>query len=138
VDHRVYYLLLHRVALFDSIWQGVTGGVEDDEELLETAARELFEETNFTSSAIRQVPFSYSFPLSEQWRYLYAAGVETITEYVFAAPVDRQLAPVIDPREHVGWGWFGYDQALARLTWPDNIEALRRCQTLIMGKLVHA
>ena len=39
------YLLLRRTASRGGFWQGVTGGVEEDEGVVEAATRELFEET---------------------------------------------------------------------------------------------
>jgi 8-oxo-dGTP pyrophosphatase MutT (NUDIX family) len=49
VDGTARFLLLRRVATLIGFWQGLTGGVEDDEEVLATAQRELWEETGFTT-----------------------------------------------------------------------------------------
>jgi dATP pyrophosphohydrolase len=135
VDGTARFLLLRRVATLIGFWQGVTGGVEDDEEVLATAQRELWEETGFTATEIVPVHYSYSYPVADRFRYLYAEGTETITEFVFAARMDREETPVIDPREHDEWAWLGFDEALGRLTWATNIEALRRCLALIEGRV---
>ena len=128
------YLLLRRIASRGGHWQGVTGGVEDDESLEETAKRELFEETGFVSSALKQTEYSYSFPIRDEWRDMYAAGVETIVEYVFVAVVDSGQEPAIT-WEHDEWQWCSCSQALRLLKWPENIEALKRCDSYLNVRL---
>jgi 8-oxo-dGTP pyrophosphatase MutT (NUDIX family) len=127
------YLSLRRTASRGGFWQGVTGGVEDEEGLVEAARRELYEETGLVPLALEQIDYSYSFPVEEEWRDLYAAGVEEIVEYVFIALVDGQQEPALT-REHDQWQWCGYDQALGLLTWPGNIEALKRCERLMKAR----
>jgi dATP pyrophosphohydrolase len=121
------YLLLHRIASRGDFWQGVTGGVEEGEELLEAAKREMVEETGLIPSAMAKVDYAYSFQVADGWRHLYAEGVTEITEYVFIAHVDGRQRPRIDSREHDKWQWCDLNRALELLTWPGNIEALKRC-----------
>lgn len=122
------YLLLHRLATRGDFWQGVTGGIEEGEEIIEAAKRETIEETGLVPITIHKVDYSYSYPVAEKWRYLYAEEVEEITEYVFVAQVEGNQTPTPDPREHDQWQWLPFDQALQQLTWPGNIEALKRCK----------
>ena len=126
-------LLLRRTASRGGFWQGVTGGVEKGESLVEAARRELDEETGLVPFALEQIGYSYSFPVEEEWRDLYAAGVEEIVEYVFIALVDGQQEPTIT-LEHDQWQWCSYHQALGLLTWPGNIEALKRCECLMKAR----
>ena len=124
-DYR-QYLLLKRVTDRGSFWQGVTGGVENGESLLEAARRELIEETGLRFSLMKDISYSYSFPLENRWRHNYAVDVKEIVEHVFVAYLEDEQEPVIDPDEHDAWKWCFFDEAIKFLTWPENIEALRK------------
>jgi len=134
VDSRWEYLLLHRLVNRGDFWQGVTGGVEEGEEVHEAARRELTEETGLVPAEIQKIDYAYSFPVTDNWRHLYAEGVAEIVEYVFVAYVGGQQMPTIDNREHDKWEWCSCDQALQLLTWPGNIEALRRCDSFLRNR----
>ncbi len=131
VDNGWEYLLLHRLASRGDFWQGVTGGVEQGEEFADAARREMIEETGLVPSTIQKVDYTFSYPVAEKWRHLYAQGVEEITEYVFLAQVGGQQAPLLDAREHDQWKWCGFEAALNSLIWPGNIEALKHCDIFL-------
>lgn len=124
------YLLLRRVPSRGGFWQGITGGVEEGEDLAETAMRELAEEAGLVPSALEQMDCSYTLSMQDEWRELYAAGVEEIVEYVFVALVDRQQEPTLS-WEHDAWQWCSLDEALGLLTYPENIEALKSCDRFV-------
>lgn len=125
------YLLLHRLPSRGDFWQGVTGGVEEGEEVVDAARRELLEETGLVPSAMHKVDYMFSYPVAAQWRHLYADGVEVITEHVFLAQVAGRQTPMLDAREHDAWQWCGFEDALTALRWPGNIEALKRCDDFL-------
>lgn len=127
------YLLLRRVPGRGGFWQGVTGGVEEGESLAVGAMRELAEETGFVPSALEQADYSYSLPMQDEWRDMYAAGVEEIVEYVFVAFIGGQQEPAMS-FEHDEWQWCSFDQALEILIWPGNIEALKHCDRFIRAR----
>ena len=125
------YLLLHRVPGAGAFWQGVTGAPEEGETLLQGAAREVLEETGFTPARISSLNFTYRFPVSDKWREAYGPDPEEIVEHVFLAEVDGG-----DPTlswEHDAWGWHAPEEATSMLKWPNNIEALWRCEALLTG-----
>jgi len=128
------YLLLRRVARPDlglgCFWQGVTGGLENGEDTVQAVTREVLEETGLTPSALAPVGYSYSYPIRDEWRNEYPPDADRIVEHVFAAVVGEQQNPVLSG-EHDAWRWCGLAEALGLLSYPDNIEALRRCAELV-------
>jgi dATP pyrophosphohydrolase len=121
------YLMLHRVPEGGGYWQSVSGGVEWGETLEDAARRELIEETHLRPVELRQVDCSYSYAVQEEWKHWYAPGTAEIAEHVFLAVVEGE-EPVLSPEEHDDWRWCTYEEALALLKWPENIEALQCCQ----------
>ena len=123
------YLLLHRVPKLDSFWQGVTGGVEEGEEIEEAARRELLEETALAPVSLEQIDYSYTFPVRDEWRTAYGPDVNEIKEHVFLARI-QSGEPALS-WEHDAMTWCDLEAGLELLTWPENKEALRRCDALL-------
>ena len=123
------YLLLHRITKEGAFWQGVTGALEEGETLLQAAAREVLEETEFRPAEIRSLDFSYRFPVIDEWRESYGPGPDEVVEHVFVAEVDGS-----DPTlswEHDAWEWHNPEKAVGMLKWPNNIEGIRRCEAFL-------
>ena len=110
----VQYLLLQRhphKSHTGSIWQTVVGSVRWDEERIQAARREVFEETGLTMlRGITAIGYAFSFPIrlpknQESW---YAPGQTMIDNTVFAAetigPRRVRLCP-----EHSTYGWFTFE-----------------------------
>jgi dATP pyrophosphohydrolase len=125
------YLLLRRLRSRGGVWQGVTGRVEKDEELSETARRELVEETGLDSLVLKDLRYSFSYLLEDEWRHLYSDDVEKITVFAFAALVRADQDPILDPHEHDRWIWCNIEKAFELVDWPDNREALRICDRVL-------
>jgi len=110
-------------------WQSVTGSLDAvDEPLLETARRELFEETGIVADGqrivLRDWQLSNIYTIYEVWRHRYAPGVTENTEHVFSVEVPRDIAITLSPREHVNHVWLPYLEAADRCFSPSNAEAI--------------
>jgi 8-oxo-dGTP pyrophosphatase MutT (NUDIX family) len=133
VDGGWEYLLLRRAPDRGGFWQGVTGGVEGQEALAEAARRELAEETGLVPSTLDSTGYSYSFGMRDEWRPMYAPGVEEIIEDVFVALVDASQEPALS-WEHDRWEWCTFECTLWRLRYAENIGALKHCEQYLNGR----
>jgi dATP pyrophosphohydrolase len=110
-------------------WQSVTGSLDaPDEPLLQTAARELFEETGIVadgeSIALRDWRLSNVYEIYPVWRHRYAPGVTQNTEHVFSVEVPRNIAITLSPREHLNYVWLPYLEAADKCFSSSNAEAV--------------
>jgi dihydroneopterin triphosphate diphosphatase len=133
--HVTEYLLLKRCTDRGGFWQGVSGGVEEGETLIQAAQREVLEETGY-QRFIRFMPldFRYTYPVDRpQWGHLYAPEVMAIDEECFGAEIGpSQGEPALDPTEHDQHRWANLQLALTLLTWPENQEALQRFADMLL------
>ncbi|MGV7207969.1 dihydroneopterin triphosphate diphosphatase [Oxalobacteraceae bacterium A2-2] len=110
-------------------WQSVTGSLDaPDEPLLETAARELFEETGIVADGenivLRDWCLSNVYTIYPVWRHRYAPGVTENTEHVFSVQVPRDIPITLAPREHLNYAWLPYLEAADRCFSASNAEAI--------------
>ncbi|QLG87848.1 dihydroneopterin triphosphate diphosphatase [Chitinibacter bivalviorum] len=119
-------LLLERNDFTDA-WQSVTGSREGDESLINTAQRELAEETGLRVdvSQIRDWESCHDFEIFEVWRHRYAPGVTMNTEHVFSVEIPVACEVDISPNEHRRFKWVNWQQAAEMVFSPSNAEALR-------------
>jgi 8-oxo-dGTP pyrophosphatase MutT (NUDIX family) len=124
------YLLLRRIPPRGGFWQGVSGAVEPGEALDAAAVRELVEETRLEPIGLVPIDYQYTFSPSGGRGSSTRRGPR-VTETVFLAILSAKVDPTIDPAEHDAWAWFTYEDAMGWLRWPENVEALKRCEALI-------
>ncbi|WP_256080789.1 dihydroneopterin triphosphate diphosphatase [Massilia sp. YIM B04103] len=110
-------------------WQSVTGSKDAvDEPLLETATRELFEETGIVADGERIVLRDWGlaniYEIYPVWRHRYAPGVTQNTEHVFSVEVARDTPIVLSAREHLQYAWLPWLEAADRCFSPSNAEAV--------------
>ncbi|HJV87997.1 MAG TPA: dihydroneopterin triphosphate diphosphatase [Noviherbaspirillum sp.] len=125
----------------EGYWQSVTGSKDtQDEPLIETAVREVFEETGIRIvdeasaherdansvpvASLRDWHLSNIYEIYPVWRHRYAPGVFTNTEHVFGLLVPRDIAVTLAPREHVDHLWLPYREAADKCFSPSNAEAI--------------
>jgi dATP pyrophosphohydrolase len=119
-------LLIER-ADFPDHWQSVTGSQEPGETLVETATRELHEETGIDSresGILRDWELSNVYEIFPQWRHRYPPGTTHNTEHVFGLEVRRQVPVTLNPREHVGHVWLPWRDAAAKCFSWSNRDAI--------------
>ena len=79
------YLILNRFPMpqinLPAFWQGVTGGLEDNETFIEAAIREVHEETGIKISDIKESGFVHTFPIQPECRKLYEEWSTHIEEH---------------------------------------------------------
>ena len=119
-------LLLERLD-FPNAWQSVTGSREGDEDLHETARREVVEETGLSAHTlpIKNWNHSSEYEIFAIWRHRYAPGVTTNTEHVFSLQVPEPLAITLSKHEHRRYQWVDWAAAAEMVFSPSNAEVIR-------------
>ncbi|WP_018151700.1 dihydroneopterin triphosphate diphosphatase [Leeia oryzae] len=118
-------LLLER-ADHPGYWQSVTGSQENEEPLIETALRELQEETGLTPAdgVLTDWQTHTDYEIYETWRHRYAPGVTHNREHVFSF-CTRSIVPVkLAPKEHISYRWLDWKIAADLVFSPSNREAI--------------
>ena len=110
-------------------WQSVTGSLDSHgEALIDTATRELREETGIVADGVNIVlhdwQLSNIYEIYPVWRHRYAPGVTHNTEHVFGVCVPRDIAVTLSPREHLRHLWLPYMEAADRCFSSSNAEAI--------------
>ena len=118
-------LLLER-ASHAGYWQSVTGSQEGDESLIETARREVEEETGIAAPVSRFVDWQITntFEIFAEWRYRYAPGITHNTEHVFSLEVPPDQPIRVAPDEHLGFCWRPWREAAEQCFSWSNRDAI--------------
>lgn len=104
-DDGIKYLLLYRRGNY---WNFPKGHFEPGEKSMDTALRELEEETGIKKSELRIIP---GFKAYE--RFYFKIGDQGIHDTVILYLAETEKAAItIRPREHSGFGWFLYHDGL--------------------------
>ena len=109
-------LLLER-ADHPGYWQSVTGSCEQGETLIETAIREVREETGLDASDYRLTDWQTQnvYEIYPHWRFRYPPDITHNTEHVFGLELPQVVPIQLAAREHLNFQW---------LAWQDAAEAV--------------
>lgn len=109
-------------------WQSVTGSQDANETLVQTAIREVREETGLDATKYELVPWDIEnrYEIYERWRHRYAPGVTHNTEHVFGLRLPEPLPVTLAPDEHLHAVWLPWEQAAERCFSPSNSAAIRQ------------
>lgn len=124
-------LLIKRADAAD-FWQSVTGSKDTlDEPYLQTAVREVWEETGIEcgrGSPLRPGLHDWGlenvYDIYPQWQYRYGPGVTRNTERLFGLAVPFRPSICLSPHEHTAYQWLPYRRAAALCFSPSNAEAI--------------
>ena len=104
----IKYLLLYRRGQY---WNFPKGHFEGGEHSLDTALRETHEETGLGKHDLRIVPGFRAYE-----RFSFSSGDEHVHDTVILYLAETKKAEVkIVPREHSGYAWFLYHDAIATM-----------------------
>lgn len=119
-------LLLER-ADHPGYWQSVTGSQDPGETLLQTATREVREETGLDTAdfILSDWKMKNNYQLYEEWRWRYPPGVTHNTEHVFGLVLPQTRPVSISSREHLGYIWLPWQEAAEKVFSPSNADAIR-------------
>ncbi len=118
-------------------WQGISGGVEDDETLVQAAQRELWEEAGITGDRpLHLLECVNSFPaevIGKKHAARWGREVILVPIRYFAMPYD---GPVRLSDEHLEYCWLPYEAAAEKMYFPEQRTALYELnQRLLRGLL---
>lgn len=118
-------LLLERAA-HPGFWQSVTGSREDNEQLIDTARREVQEETGIDTRRYRLDDWllTNTFEIFTEWRHRYAPGVTHNAEHVFGLRLPQRIDITPAPDEHRDSIWMPWRSAAERCFSWTNRDAI--------------
>ncbi len=111
-------------------WQSVTGSRDDKETLIETALREVCEETgldvgpNASLYKLNDWQAQNVYEIYSHWRYRYAPGITHNTEHVFGLQLPHRVDIQLAPREHLNYQWLPWQDAAEKVFSPSNRAAI--------------
>jgi dihydroneopterin triphosphate diphosphatase len=124
-NEKFQFLLLKRIPKKGGFWQPISARIQDKENPLQGAIRELKEETNINKTK-RNI---------EVWNFSNGNGGGK--EFVFAFEVDPNTNVCLDSNvypEHDDYKWCNFEEAVKLAKWPQYKEALKKLKDIIDKK----
>jgi dATP pyrophosphohydrolase len=127
VHTRDLEVLLIERADYPGHWQSVTGSQEPGETLLQTATRELREETGIDALAwggLQDWQVTNVYEIYPRWRHRYPPGTTQNTEHVFALTLPAPVPVALAPDEHLRHAWLPWREAAEKCFSWSNRDAI--------------
>jgi dATP pyrophosphohydrolase len=121
---KVQFLVMKRTAQRGGFWQSVTGGVLDDEEAIETAVREVIEETGCRPVSIWPLQYKHEFPKLK----VLPTGAEVQVwnvERSVGVQLGTSASIKLDPEEHDDYRWVSASEAMDLIEFDTNASAIQ-------------
>lgn len=119
-------LLMHRTHPQD-FWQSVTGSMRwEERDPLETARRELMEETGLAGDGLESCQITNRFTIKPEWRARYGPEVSDNLEHVFRIRLPGRVPVQLNPDEHSDYLWLPRTEAIGKVWSWTNREAIER------------
>jgi 8-oxo-dGTP pyrophosphatase MutT (NUDIX family) len=120
-------LLFRVVKERGSGWHPVTGHIDEGETVSEGARRELKEETGFDSDRGAWIDLKQKINFTGRYG--------PVTEQVFLFILDgKTRVPHLDPKEHVDFEWVEVKEAVSRLGFAGQKDALKRVSDILKSR----
>lgn len=107
-------------------WQSVTGSLEPGETVAQTARREVWEETGILleDGQLQDRHDSTVYEIYHHWRTATPKACLKTANTSSGLEIPRDTPVVLQPEEHVSYGWFGLEEAAEKVFSPSNRRAI--------------
>jgi 8-oxo-dGTP pyrophosphatase MutT (NUDIX family) len=128
-ENENHFLVLKTIEKRGGYWQPVTGSVDTGETFEQGALREVYEETHFEGlSQGEWIDLKYIFE--------YETVTDKISEKCFGLRLKLKEntplpEPKLEPKEHTGFEWVSFEEAIQRIKYESNKEALGKLYQII-------
>ena len=114
---KLKFLILKRskTKIYEHLWQGVAGKIEDGEAASQTAIRELKEETDLAP---------YKMFVADHVSSFYESHFDRIN-LVPVFGIEVRSKNIVLSEEHCEYKWLEFDKAYSRLTWNGQKKGLK-------------
>ena len=118
-------LLIER-ADYPGYWQSVTGSQEEGETPIQTAMREVMEETGIDTTRYGLCDWQLKnvWEIYPIWAHRYEPGTTQNTEHVFGLHLPERVNVTLHVREHIQFVWLSYEKAASLCFSSSNRDAI--------------
>ena len=127
IGDKIEYCIFKRKDM--NVWQWIAGGAEDfDANILESAKRELEEETKIKDVQIQQLELTCKIPVVNIVKdFIWGENVFYSEEYAFYVDITNKKIQLSN--EHTEYKWVDYNEAKSLLKYDSNKSALWELDT---------